>query len=83
MASMPEQNRVVLGVDTHADAHVAVAVDEVGQRLGHVTVPSTPAGYQQLLNWASPYGTITRIGIEGAGSWGAGLSASSPTVGIS
>ncbi len=48
MASMPEQKRLVLGVDTHADTHVAVAIDEVGRRLGHITVPTTPTGYQQL-----------------------------------
>ncbi len=32
---------VVLGVDTHLDFHVAVALDELGGRLGDLTVPTT------------------------------------------
>ena len=39
-----EEALVVLGVDTHADTHVAVALDGLGRRLGHKTVPSTEAG---------------------------------------
>ena len=29
---------VTVGVDTHADAHVGVALDQVGRRLGEVAV---------------------------------------------
>ena len=32
---------VVLGVDTHLDVHVAVALDQLGRRLGELTVPTT------------------------------------------
>ena len=32
---------LVLGVDTHFDFHVAVALDELGGRLGDLTVPTT------------------------------------------
>jgi hypothetical protein len=39
---------VVLGVDTpHADAHVAVALDGLGRRLGSKTVSATDAGATQ------------------------------------
>jgi transposase len=64
---------IVLGVDTHADQHVAAALDEQGRLLGTHAVPTTPAGYRALLAWASTQGSIARVGIEGTGSYGAGL----------
>jgi transposase len=65
--------RVTLGVDTHADVHVAVALDQLGRRLGACTVAATPAGSRQLLGWASRFGPIERVGSEGTSSWGLGL----------
>jgi transposase len=64
---------VTLGVDTHADVHVGVALDHLGRRLGSRAVPTTPAGYAELVAWARPFGTLERVGIEGTGSYGAGL----------
>ena len=32
---------VTLGVDTHADVHVGVALDRLGRRLGSKSVPTT------------------------------------------
>src|ERR687893_2341983 len=64
---------VIVGVDTHADAHVAVALDGLGRRLGHKTVPSTGAGYAVLVGWAEEFGALARAGIEGSGSFGVGL----------
>jgi transposase len=40
---------VTLGIDTHADTHVAAALDQAGRLLGTRTVPTTPAGYAALL----------------------------------
>jgi transposase len=65
--------RVTLGVDTHADVHVGVALDHLGRRLGTHTIPTTPAGYAALVAWAGSFGTLERIGLEGTGSYGAGL----------
>src|SRR5579859_7324434 len=39
------------GVDTHADVHVAAAVDFAGRVLGTWSFPVTPDGYAQLLDW--------------------------------
>lgn len=64
---------VIIGVDTHSDVHVAVAVDQLGRRLGSTTIPTTPAGYQDLEEWAGQLGEIGGFGIEGTGSWGVGL----------
>lgn len=35
--------------------------------------PATPAGYASLLGWLGGYGTVCLAGIEGTGSYGAGL----------
>jgi transposase len=64
---------VNVGVDTHLELHVAVALDHLGRRLDELTVPTTEAGYGELLRWAEALGNLERVGIEGAGSFGAGL----------
>lgn len=64
---------VVLGVDTHLDAHVAVALDGLGRRLGELAVPTTEKGYEGLLTWAQGFGHVGRAGVEGTSSYGAGL----------
>jgi transposase len=65
--------RITVGVDTHTDLHVGVALDQFGRRLGTRSVPTTPAGFAELVAWASGLGVIERFGIEGTGSYGAGL----------
>jgi transposase len=64
---------VTVGVDTHAEVHVAAALDHLGRLLGTCSVPTTPAGYAALLAWARRFGSVGRVGIEGTGSYGAGL----------
>jgi transposase len=61
------------GVDTHADVHVAAALDPIGGLLGIQEFPVTPAGYAHLLDWLGGFGTVCLVGIEGTGSYGAGL----------
>ncbi|HET6832910.1 MAG TPA: IS110 family transposase [Acidimicrobiales bacterium] len=64
---------IVGGVDTHLDVHVAAAVDPVGGLLGVASFPTTPAGYHDLSSWLSSFGPVARVGVEGTGSYGAGL----------
>ena len=64
---------VILGVDTHLDFHVAVAVDHLGRRLGEASVPTTLYGYERLLRWAEGFGPLRCSGVEGTSSYGAGL----------
>jgi transposase len=61
------------GVDTHADVHVAAALDRIGGLLGVREFPATAAGYADLLEWLGEFGSVTLVGIEGTGSYGAGL----------
>ena len=64
---------MILGVDTHLDFHVAVAVDHLGRRLGEASVPTTLKGYEKLLRWAEGFGPVKSAGVEGTSSYGAGL----------
>jgi transposase len=60
-------------VDTHADTHVAAALDPVGGLPGAGEFPATAAGYARLPVWLGGFGTVAMAGIEGTGSYGAGL----------
>ena len=40
--------QVVIGIDTHQEQHVAVAIDRQGVRLGERHVAATTCGYREL-----------------------------------
>ena len=65
--------QVIIGVDTHQDQHVAVAIDQRGIRLGERHLPATTHGCAELEWWARSLGQIRAFGIEGTGSYGAGV----------
>lgn len=75
MASIAlERSDVIVGVDTHKDEHVAVALDWLGGTLGEpLTVPATNEGYAELLAWATDLGPVHLFAVEGCGSYGIGL----------
>ena len=64
---------VVVGVDTHQDEHVAVAVDRQGVRLGELRTVATTHGYEELERWSRSLGEVRAFGIEGTGSYGTGV----------
>jgi transposase len=64
---------IVAGVDTHKDTHVAAALNLQGVVLGVETFPANPAGYRRLHRWLETFGPITVAGVEGTGTYGAGL----------
>jgi transposase len=74
MTILSSARPVTGGVDTHLDQHVAAVVDAVGGVLGVDRFPVTPAGYRRLLTWMRGFGGLERVGVEGTGSYGAGLS---------
>jgi hypothetical protein len=72
----PRRRRVVIGVDAHKHVHVAVALDAIGGRLDAGSFAADRSGYEQLLEWALAFGAKQlTFAIEGAGSYGAGLTA--------
>ena len=66
-------SQLTLGVDTHLDVHVAALLDERGALLGVESFDTTPDGYRNLLTWAASHGEVVLAGVEGTGSYGAGL----------
>ena len=73
METAHSQAEVILGVDTHLDVHVGVVIDAVGRVKGTLSIQTNLSGYEQLLTWARGFGKLHRAGIEGTGSYGAGL----------
>ena len=73
MPTPPEARKVIVGVDTHKHVHVAVAIDSWGIRLRDQAFVADSGGYQALITWAETHGRIEAFGVEGAGSYGAGL----------
>jgi transposase len=61
------------GVDTHGRTHHAAAIDGAGRLLGDAEFAATAAGYAALLAWLTGFGRLSRIGVEGTGTYGAGL----------
>ena len=51
--------QVVIGVDTHQDEHVAVAIDRQGVRLGQRRAPATTRGYGDLEQWSRSLGEVS------------------------
>lgn len=66
-------DEVTLGVDTHLNLHVGALISNSGKLLGTRSVTTDAAGYLELITWACSFGTLYRAGVEGTGTYGAGL----------
>lgn len=74
MPTIPDTVRLVTGgVDTHAEVHVAGVADQTGRVLGTQQFPATAEGYRAALAWMRGHGNLAKVGVEGTGSYGAGL----------
>ncbi|HEX6681164.1 MAG TPA: IS110 family transposase [Candidatus Limnocylindrales bacterium] len=78
----PTSRVVIGGVDTHGQTHHAAVIDDVGRQLDDREFPASPAGYRALAEWLGAHGTLTGIGVEGTGSYGAGLARHLRTIGL-
>lgn len=65
--------QITAGVDTHKDTHTAAALNGTGQLLGISEFETTLAGYEAMTAWLESFGQVVAVGIEGTGSYGAGL----------
>ena len=70
------------GVDTHRDVHVAAVVDSTGRVLGTAPFRANKAGYEQLGDWLGSQDRVVRVGVEGTGSYGAGLARHLTSIGV-
>ena len=82
--------QVVVGVDSHRDEHMAVAIDQQGVRLAGRCTPATGYGYGETARWFRKMGEVRALGIERTaflaaclpGSWPVGASPSSRSTGL-
>ena len=68
-----KRDEVILGVDTHLNLHVGALINNTGKCLGTLSVPTDAGGYLKLIAWAGSFGLLRRAGVEGTGTYGAGL----------
>ncbi len=61
------------GIDTHAETHVVAVLDEIGGLLGTESFRADAEGYSALLAWLEAFGDLGKVGVEGTGSYGAGV----------
>jgi transposase len=65
--------RIMGGVDTHSQAHHAAVQLMNGALVADAEFPATSQGYTELLGWMRSFGRLHAAGVEGTGSYGAGL----------
>jgi transposase len=68
-----ERLEVTGGVDTHGRTHHGAVLDSAGRLLSDRQFPATTAGYRSLLVWLQGWGQVSAVGVEGTGTYGAGL----------
>jgi len=74
MTNLEAASRVIVGgIDTHKDLHVAAVLDTAGVVLATQSFSTTRAGYRALVRWMRTFGDVRQVGIEGTGSYGAGV----------
>ena len=64
---------IAVGVDTHKREHAICVLDALGQVVGEHTISADREGYRELVGWIRRLPEEVLVGIEGAGSYGAGL----------
>jgi transposase len=67
--------RIVVGIDTHKDQHVAAAIDPTAGLVATATFGNDGPGHAALAAWAAALGPIDCFGIEGTASYGKTLTA--------
>jgi transposase len=82
MTIVEDTRAITGGAGTHAGTHVAAALEPIGGLLGVQEFPVTAGGYASLLGWLGGFGTVALAGIEGTGSYGAGLARHVAAAGI-
>src|SRR3989440_1394343 len=73
MTILDRTRPVTGGVDTPLDLNVAAALDSIGGLLGVAEFRTTRIGHGLLVDWLGGFGPVARVGVEGTGSYGAGL----------
>lgn len=64
---------LIAGIDTHKNTHHVAVLDEFGRPVVDQEFPATAAGYGQVVDLFTRLGPVTKVGVEGTGSYGAGI----------
>jgi transposase len=64
---------MVAGIDTHKNTHHIAVLDHLGRRVADREFPTNVHGYRQIVAFLREHGPVERVGIEGTGSYGAGI----------
>jgi len=67
------RSRLIGGIDTHKDLNTAALIDEHGGVIEVRPFATTRQGYNQMLAWMDQLGRPATVGVEGSGSYGAGV----------
>lgn len=73
MTMLADGVELVIGVDTHKTSHTAAVVDRFGGVAETFEFAANPAGYRKALSQAATHLRTRVWGVEGTGSYGAGL----------
>jgi len=73
MTDQIQVREVIGGVDTHGATHHAAVIDPIGRHIADREFPADTTGHQALTRWLASHGEVIAIGVEGTGSYGAGL----------
>ncbi|MBU8869207.1 IS110 family transposase [Paenarthrobacter aromaticivorans] len=66
-----EPTNIIAGIDTHADTHHVAIINEHGKPLADKEFLAVGTGYRKILDFITSHGTVTAVGVEGTGSYGA------------
>jgi transposase len=68
-----QTSKVIAGIDTHADTHHVAVIYEHGKPLADREFLAVGSGYHKIVDFITGCGTVTAVGVEGTGSYGAEL----------
>ncbi|MET4133855.1 transposase [Pseudarthrobacter sp. PvP090] len=66
-----ETTNIIAGIDTQADTHHVAIINEHGKPLADREFLAVGSGYRKIVDFVTSYGTVTALGVEGTGSYGA------------
>jgi transposase len=72
-ANPPVAGGLVAGIDTHKHTHHVAVLDHLGRSIADRQFATTSAGYDRLVEFLQHHQPIDRVGVEGTGSYGAGV----------
>lgn len=74
---------LVAGIDTHKHSHHVAVLDHLGRPVADREFATTSPGYRQIVEFLQAHGHVLHVGVEGTGSYGAGIARVLAAAGVS